>query len=282
MAHPAGTQIICAEVWGGYESVETTIEVPGMRGIICANPAGHHEGGDVYYTTACQAGLTARVCLVDLTGHGAAVTEVSGWFHDTLRAQIGQPDPSVILRAVNEIAVQRGLEAMATAVCFSFDRKTSTLRYAYAGHPPAYCLRRARGRWEALALETTPGRAANIVLGVTPASAYDIGITQLETGDRIFVYSDGITEIRTASGEQFSEARLHALLDAHAQDALEAVPRAVMEEMRAFAGPEAMHHDDMTLMCFEVGPAMPAPMMYYAMRNWFRRMWRDCRTRRPR
>ena len=280
---PAGTELICAEIWGGIEAIETTIAVPGMIGVLSANPGGAHAGsvragGDVYYTTACHGGLIARICLADCTGHGAAVTEMSGWFHDTLRAQMNQYDPSGVMHEVNQIAVKRGLEAMATAACFSYYRKGRTMRYCYAGHPPALVYRAKAGKWEPLTLPKGGDDPANVVLGVTPDSRYEVGLTRMTTGDRLFVYSDGVTETRDDAGRQFGSERLHDLLDANGNVSLEDVPGIVLAALRAFAGRDALTHDDITILCFEVNPPMPAPAVYYVIRNQIRKRLRARRA----
>lgn len=275
---PAENEIICSEIWGGIEAIETTLAIPGMFGAIFARPSGAHAGGDVYYTTACHGGLIGRLCLADLTGHGESVTEVSQWFHDTLRAQMHQYDPSGIMEKVNEIAVERGLEAMATAACFSFYRKGSEMRYSYAGHPPALVFRAGAQRWEALALPKAADGPSNVVLGVTGDTRYAVGATPMDTGDRVFVYSDGVTETRDQDGAQFGEERLLDLLNAHTDAELAEVPRLVMRALEAFAGEAPTDHDDITMLCFEVDPPMRAPLPYYVIRNQIRKRLRTRRA----
>jgi sigma-B regulation protein RsbU (phosphoserine phosphatase) len=270
----AQNEIICSEIWGGIEAIETTIAIPGMYGVLYAKPSGAHAGGDVYYTTACHGGLIGRICLADLTGHGEAVTEVSQWFHDTLRSQMHQYDPSGIMDKVNAIAVERGLEAMATAACFSFYRKGSEMRYCYAGHPPAFVFRQGQRKWEPLTVPKGADGPANVVLGVTGDTRYDIGVTPMDTGDRLFVYSDGVTETRNGQEEQFGPDRLLALLNEHADAPLDDLPYLVLDALRAHAVGGALDHDDLTVLCFEVDPPMRAPLPYYVVRNQIRKRMR--------
>ena len=71
---------------------------------------------------------------------------------------------------------------------------------------------------------------------------------QLEKGDSIYLYTDGVTESINLKEELYGEERLEAVLNAHAADTPEAILRAVKESMDAFVG-EAEQFDDITMLC---------------------------------
>jgi sigma-B regulation protein RsbU (phosphoserine phosphatase) len=122
------------------------------------------------------------------------------------------------------------------------DCKAGRLAYANAGHNPALLVRKDGG---VARLET-----GGAVLGPFSESFYEQGEAEIRPGDRVLLFTDGITEARDESGEEFGEERLIRLavdnrrLDAHELQAV--VTRAVA----SFAGD--CFHDDATLVALSV------------------------------
>jgi serine phosphatase RsbU (regulator of sigma subunit) len=90
-----------------------------------------------------------------------------------------------------------------TAVLATLDTTAGLLQYVLAGHPPPLLVRDGRAVKELAHPRRPP-------LGVRemPPDRLEIGHEQLEPGDRLLLYSDGITEARNADGEFFGEDRL--------------------------------------------------------------------------
>jgi len=246
--------LVCSEIWGGNEPVDASIALPGITGAITSQPSGGGQGGDIYYLSACSFGLTARACLADVAGHGEAVSQVSAWLHEIMRATMNRHDPAHIFDEMNQRAVERGFDAIATAVALSYDAAKGKLTYCYAGHPPALFCKRAKGDCSPLAREqgNTEG-PTNVVLGVTEAARYEVDIVQLEPGDRIVIYTDGVTEARDGDGHPFGEARLAKLLSATAEASPEAVLSELRTALRAHASPRR-DQDDITVVVLDIGP----------------------------
>jgi sigma-B regulation protein RsbU (phosphoserine phosphatase) len=83
-------------------------------------------------------------------------------------------------------------------------------------------------------------------LGILPNYNYEVGEVCLGDGDLIVLYSDGITEASNEDGEEFGEARLSAVIEAHCHDALSEIQREVLQAVRDWGGDEP--GDDMTLL----------------------------------
>jgi hypothetical protein len=101
------------------------------------------------------------------------------------------------------LGAQPGRAQHVTAVLAALDTDSGMLQYVLAGHPPPLLLRSGRTVKELAHPPRTP-------LGVpgSPSERLTVGREQLEPGDRLLLYSDGITEARNIHGEFFGERRL--------------------------------------------------------------------------
>jgi sigma-B regulation protein RsbU (phosphoserine phosphatase) len=124
---------------------------------------------------------------------------------------------------------------------------TGVLRYINAGHPAPLLLRSGH-----VVRELPAGR--RLPLGIDPA-AVAVGEEMMEPGDRLLLYTDGITEARNPAGDMFG---VHRLIDHTERHAAAGLPTA--ETLRRLAHAVATHHDgpaadDATLLLAERSPA---------------------------
>jgi serine phosphatase RsbU (regulator of sigma subunit) len=82
-----------------------------------------------------------------------------------------------------------------------FDNKTKTIKYTNAGHTRALYYRSSSKK--VLALDTS-----GFFIGLSPESNYEEKTLPVEPSDRLLLYTDGITEIKNAQGEEFGENKL--------------------------------------------------------------------------
>jgi sigma-B regulation protein RsbU (phosphoserine phosphatase) len=80
-------------------------------------------------------------------------------------------------------------------------------------------------------------------LGIRPTFTYATTARQLEVGDCLFLFTDGVTEALDANGELFSESRLEEVLRSVAEGSTQSVVTAVVDAVRRFAG-DAPQSDD--------------------------------------
>jgi serine phosphatase RsbU (regulator of sigma subunit) len=86
-----------------------------------------------------------------------------------------------------------------------------------------------------------------VALGVVSDTPFESEEVCLEVGDRLVLYTDGITEAENALEEEYGEARLTAFLDAHRADADRALLDGLVGNVLLFGG-GVKPRDDMTLM----------------------------------
>jgi hypothetical protein len=157
-------------------------------------------GGDTF--DYAVNGDTADLLILDSVGHGlpaAVLASVAvGAYRHARRTMADLPE---IAREVNDaIAGQFGASQFATAVLARLDLDTGRLRWINAGHPAPLIL---RGSF----LVRPPPCPPNRPLGLQDTKP-DSCETRLEPGDRLLLYTDGITEARSPDGEFFGEQRL--------------------------------------------------------------------------
>jgi serine phosphatase RsbU (regulator of sigma subunit)/anti-sigma regulatory factor (Ser/Thr protein kinase) len=199
-------------------------------------------GGDFYDIIELADG---RVMVVtgDVTDKGVPAALVMASTHALLRstAEITS-SPGEALRRVNELLIpQIPMNMFVTCLVLVIDLETGRTLFANAGHNLPYIRRGDK----VVRLE-----ARGMPLGLMSGSSYDEIDTVIESGDIVFLYSDGITEQHDAAGEMYGFGRTEALVAA-ATSGDELVDRAVLE-LGAFAtGVE--QEDDITLVTLHRG-----------------------------
>jgi len=113
--------------------------------------------------------------------------------------------PGELLTMVNEELARDNPVLFATIVCGVFDLATGEVVLSEGGHCTPYIVR-ADGRCEPVKLRKS------LPLAAMPDTVYPDGGVVLETGDRIVLYTDGITEAENANQEQYTAARLEQFL----------------------------------------------------------------------
>jgi phosphoserine phosphatase RsbU/P len=117
------------------------------------------------------------------------------------------------------------------------DSEVGSLTYSNAGHFPPGLIKA-----DGTVIRLTSGGA---VLGVLPAGAYESGTVALGAGDRLILYTDGITEARSEDDEEFGDERLLALAVEHRACSAPALQARLVDAVSRFTG--RRFTDDATL-----------------------------------
>lgn len=78
----------CKEIWGGIRNRDIEISAGKVIGSIYATSSEGGMGGDIYFFGVCKGDTITRLAIADVTGHGEAVSEISRFVYDSLKAHM--------------------------------------------------------------------------------------------------------------------------------------------------------------------------------------------------
>ncbi len=220
--------------------------VPGVRfePLYRSATVSSRVGGDFFDVFAMPHGRVG-VLIGDVSGKGLEAAMVTSLVKDTVRAYAHEhPSPAEVMARANVVlnAASR-LPAFASAILAVVTTETGDVTYCCAGHPPAVIIR-ADGT-----LELTDSESP--VIGAFDHMTYADQSLALRPGDVLFLYTDGVTEARSAEGF-FGDERLLKALGSLAGKDVEAIPGGVLAEVERFA--EGRLSDDIALLAITLEP----------------------------
>jgi serine phosphatase RsbU (regulator of sigma subunit)/predicted ester cyclase len=200
-------------------------------------------GGDFYDFLELEDGRLGLV-VGDATGKGVPAALVMASARSMLRAiaqALGSTSPGDVLGRVND-TLFIDIPANMFVTCFYaiLDPKRASLSYANAGHDLPYLWRGG----EAVEL-----RARGMPLGLMPGMSYEEKEIELDSGEGVLFYTDGLVEAHDPEGEMFGFPRLRALIVDHGEE--RALGDFLMEELYSFVGEGWEQEDDITLLMLE-------------------------------
>ncbi|HXL23855.1 MAG TPA: PP2C family protein-serine/threonine phosphatase [Candidatus Dormibacteraeota bacterium] len=247
----------CMELWAGNERVHRQLELAGLEGDIIALPSGSESGGDLSAVFSCSDDI-ARVVLADCVGHGYEASGVARHVHKLLHKFQDVEDTPALLGALNDefTLSNEGAEGplrLTTVVTGTFDSRTGEFRYAYAAHPRMLQWVAREGRF----LELGEG-LGGMPMGIATGEQYLEQSIRLLPGDMIVAFSDGATEIFSASGEELTSRGFLRLAEATikqmaAPAVLHNFSETLLDRLQAYRGGAGDLADDVTLMTLRHG-----------------------------
>jgi serine phosphatase RsbU (regulator of sigma subunit) len=196
-------------------------------------------GGD-YYDFIQRADGRLVVALGDVSGKGTAAALLMSSLHAAIHAQAGTHDSLVdTISAVNRyLADNIPSNRFVTLFCAELDPVSGALSFLNAGHNPPLIVH-AAGTVEQLA-------SGGLPLGIKADAEYKEGRTNLQYGDVLVIYSDGVTEATSPSGEEFGPTRLYEVVSRNIEASAAGIRDRIESALTKFAqGTRAA--DDITL-----------------------------------
>jgi phosphoserine phosphatase RsbU/P len=202
-------------------------------------------GGD-FYDVIDLAGDVLGFALGDVAGKGPPAALLSALVQGIIAAQTTSSDgPSATLARVNKAMIRRAVAARYATMFYGELHADGRLVYGNAGHNPPIVM----GPGGTVRRLDAGGPPVGLFDGIP----YDSGEVQLSAGDRVIVFSDGVSEACNIAEEEFSDARIIAVASALSDPSASALVDALMAELRSFTG-AAPQGDDITALVIAYHP----------------------------
>ena len=221
---------------------------PEIQGVTLAGfclPA-THVGGDYYYFGKRDNGIV-DLAVADVSGHNIGAALMTTAARSVLRTQLATgSSASRILTAMNEILYEdlNRAELFITVFCASFDTFSRTLTYANSGHPPPLLFKHSAPSCHWL-------DADGLLMGVRENVSFEEKQIELQSGDVLLLYTDGVTEAGNGRGEMFGIERLYSILNARHREPPQAIIDAIILDVAAFSATIPME-DDVTMVVMKL------------------------------
>ncbi|HEY7512531.1 MAG TPA: PP2C family protein-serine/threonine phosphatase [Vicinamibacteria bacterium] len=219
-------------------------------GVVAAMRPANTVGGD-YFDVIELGGRRLAVAVADVAGKGMPAALLMALLQGSLRTLItaGFRGAELIDKLNAHLHANIPANRLVTLFYCELDADTGALSYVNAGHNAPFLLR-------AGGLLRLP--ATDVALGVLPEARFRAATAALEPGDRLFVYTDGVSEAFDARECEYGDARLQALLEGHRHLGDAELLQKVQADVLVHCG-SVRPHDDMTLLVLARRRAATAP-----------------------
>lgn len=202
-----------------------------------------------YYDYIPLAGNRHGVVIADVSGKGTAAAIITAMCRSILRSNSdSSPSPAAVLGAVNrQLAPDIREDMFISMIYLVFDAATDQITLARAGHTLPLIWRKATGKVESL-------HSGGLAVGIDKGDVFE-RVTkdltfQMNPGDCLLLYTDGVNEALDGKGLEFGEERIHTNLATLAPQGAKAVIDGIIADVDKFLGGKRSH-DDITLIALQ-------------------------------
>ena len=195
-------------------------------------------GGD-YYDVIPLGGDRVAICIADVVGKSVSAALLMASVQATVRAFAADAEsPARLCTRVNSVLCNNIASGKFVTMFYGvLDGAKGTFEYSNAGHLYPVVVNGATTR-----RQLNDGGA---LLGVLPEWEYTDSAIQLNAGDRLLLFTDGITEASSADGEEFGEERVATIAERHAMRSAGEIKDQLLADVKEFC--DSQLQDDATL-----------------------------------
>ena len=201
------------------------------------------------------------VLVADVTGHGVPAALIASMVKVAFTAQRAlAAEPGELLAGMNKALCGTLTGQFVTAAYVFFDTERGELRYSVAGHPPPIL-------WRSAALqEIELADSSGIFMGFDTGPSYEARRLPLDPGDRVLLYTDGLTETQNAVGACFGETRLREVLAGGDGLSTDGFAGSLVNDLRLWSAHQVNRRpfeDDLTIVVVDIhhnGPGTGCPL----------------------
>jgi len=220
-------------------------EIPQLAGyeIAAAWQSARVVGGD-YFDVLPFEGEMCGLCIADVAGKGLPAALLMSNLQAAVRG-LASPSlaPEDLCTRLNALLCRNiASDRFVTLFYAQLDGPARHLRYVSAGHNPPFVLHR-NGSHERLC-------EGGLVLGVFANQTFKSGMMELQSGDRMVLYTDGVTEACNSDDEEFGEERLLRVLQQNGARSAVEIQKQILQAAAEFS--RGVWQDDATLLVIAV------------------------------
>ncbi len=195
-------------------------------------------GGDYFDMFPVTEERTA-VLIADVSGHGLGAALLTTMLQGALSGMTLGEDPVKVFNQINQFLCEHSEVGHYATMFFSLIDRDGRLHYIKAAHPSPLLLR--RGQVSELYTE------GSFPVGLIPEASFSAESLQLEPGDTLILFSDGVTEAEDPEENQFGVARFRELLAEHGNTPLDELQKIILDAVDGFCR-GATQLDDITVL----------------------------------
>ncbi len=204
-------------------------------------------GGDFYDYVDLPAGALG-FALGDVAGKGPPAALLSAMMQGIFAAQAASSDsPSQTISRVNMALYRRGIESRFVTLMYGAIAPDGRLTYCNAGHNPPLILSPSGSTPTMRRLE-----CGGPIVGLFETATFEEETVTLVPGDWLIVFSDGVSEAMSASGDEYGESRIVSVVEKHKDMEPRQLLEALFADVRVFTR-GAAQSDDITAMVLRYG-----------------------------
>jgi len=223
----------------------TIPEIPGIQLAGICVPT-REVGGDYYDFIQREAHIVDLV-IGDVSGHNIGASLIMAETRTFIQAKARDLHrPNQILYALNDFFYEdlTRTELFITLFYLTYNAKSRELCFSSAGHNPPIIWRSSTGTCQRLDAE-------GLILGVNKEVVFEENKEQLNAGDILLLYTDGIIEAENKDGQFFGEERLCDILHDNQNQTAEVIIENLLNQIRLFTGDHTFR-DDVTMVVMRV------------------------------
>ena len=201
-------------------------------------------GGDFFHI-ARLSDDTAGICICDVMGHGVRAALITAMLRALIETHAAETaDPGRFLTELNgeftRILKQTGTLVFATVLYCVMNIRDRDARFARAGHPAPFHVRRTAGEIEAVASgEGSSGPA----MGLIPNAQFKTSEAKLASGDFLLFFTDGVIEVEDRAGRDFGIEGLRQSIGSKLNQSTESLLDAIISDVYNFGGSTVLTDD---------------------------------------
>jgi len=202
-------------------------------------------GGD-FYDFHYENNRKIGILVADVSGHGIPASLISSMVKIAfyIQAQIYDQPDKLLMNIHNALYGKCETHFVAASYIF-IDLDRMKLLHSNAGHSPLIILKKNTG-------EVITVKSKGKILGVFPIDNFEVKEIDIESGDRIILFTDCVTETRNIAGEYFGDDRFNEFVISNADKNADEFTHSIEKHLAAWSGNKGFFEDDLTIVVTDI------------------------------